>query len=279
MSAPVITTSNADSSRHAHLARYGLWQLRDYSLTRGLPTFLIAAMFGALAVVPMVKAVTGRTDRMPAHFVQQQVAKFGSLQAFEQSMVHDMSGAFLRSFLGTVVFLGALFAMNGLVSNDRKQGFYRFLFSKPVSPVRYYAQAFVIHWAGFLAVVTTLALIYGAYVEPVLTPMLLVILALVYIMYAGIAFLMTTAVRWDWLGLAAVVIAAQVLWERFAASTSIFARLLYVLPPIHRTGDLYAALVARTAIPWHDAAWIAGYGAACTLAGLAVLRVKRLSIP
>ena len=31
---------------------------------------------------------------------------------------------FLRSILGTLVFLGALFAMNGIVANDRKQGFY-----------------------------------------------------------------------------------------------------------------------------------------------------------
>ncbi len=64
----------------------------------------------------------------------------------------EFNHAFLRGILGTIVFVGALFAMNGIVANDRKQGFYRFLFAKPMTPSRYYGQAFFVHWAGFVAV-------------------------------------------------------------------------------------------------------------------------------
>ena len=85
----------------------------------------------------------------------------------------EFNHAFLRGILGTIVFLGALFAMNGIVANDRKQGFYRFLFAKPMTPSRYYGQAFFVHWAGFVAVMIVLGLVYGALIWPVLSRPLL----------------------------------------------------------------------------------------------------------
>ena len=72
-----------------------------------------------------------------------------------------MNFAFLTGTLNALVFLGALFAMNGIVANDRKLGFYRFLFAKPVTPSRYYGQAFVLHWAGFMVVIAVLGALYG----------------------------------------------------------------------------------------------------------------------
>lgn len=282
MSVPAIIPAAAAPAappRRARLARYGPWQLRDYLVSRGLPTFLVAAMFGGLAIVPMLKSVAAAIERMPPHYRQQMIVKHGTLLAYQQSMVHEASVMFLRGFIGTVVFLGALFATNGLVSNDRKQGFYRFLFSKPLSPARYYGQAFVLHWGGFLLVAWLLAALYGAYVEPVLTPAFLPVLAALFLMYGGIGFLMTTLVRWDWLGLAGLAIASQVLWDRFGASASVGAKLLYLLPPVHRTGEIYSALIGGTALPWHAVQWIAAYGAVCVVAGLVVLRTRRLAIP
>ncbi|MDB4886127.1 MAG: hypothetical protein JWN79_1565 [Gemmatimonadetes bacterium] len=278
MSAPVLPVETGIPPRRAHLARYGLWQLRDYAINRGAPTLLVAALFGALPLFSLLRGLQASIERTPPRYLQLMIARHGSIELYRQSMLHELSGGFLRSFLGTVVFLGALLAMNGLVSNDRKLGHYRFLFSKPVSPLRYYGQAFLLHWAGFLLVVIALAALYGAYVEPVLTPTFVAVLASVFLMYGGVAFLMTTLVRWDWLALAASVIASQVLWDRFGASTSVLAKLLYLLPPIHRTGDLYTALVGGTALPGHTLEWIAAYGAVCLVAGLVVLRTRRLAI-
>ena len=206
------------------------------------------------------------------------LARSGGYDAVRASMVTEFTSTLLVLLLGNLVFLGALFAMNGIVANDRKLGYYRFLFSKPLAPERYYGQAFVLHWAGFLGTVTILGLLYHALVGPVLTTRLYAAVALLYLCYAGIAFALSAAARWDWLSLVAVTVAANYLWSRFGETRTTLAGLLYLFPPIHRTGEVYTAVAKGTALPWSLLAWFAGYGAACFVIGLLVLRVRRLAI-
>ena len=74
------------------------------------------------------------------------------------------------------------------------------------------------------------------------------------------------------------------LWQRFGTSTHPLATLLYLLPPLHRVNEIFASVpgapgaAAPIATPWPLLAWLAGYGAACYLAGLVVLRYRRLAI-
>jgi hypothetical protein len=264
-------------ARHARLAHYGLWQLRDYLMDRGTPTFIVAMLFGYFTLSPMQIAARLRLGAEGG-------ATSGSAAA-HAAMMEQLNYMFLRSFLGTLVFVGALFAMNGIVANDRKLGFYRFLFAKPVAPSRYYGQAFLIHWAGFLGVMTLLGVIYGYLVSPVLSLRLMMVVALIYLCYAGIAFMLSAAARWDWLSLVAVSVAATFLWGRYGESTHPLAKLLYLLPPIHRTDEIYASIATTPssaahslALPWHSIWWLAGYGAAAFLIGLLVLRHRRLAI-
>jgi hypothetical protein len=194
--------------------------------------------------------------------------------------------AFLRSILGTIIFVGALFAMNGIVANDRKQGFYRFLFAKPMTPARYYGQAFFVHWAGFVGVMIVLGLVYGVLIWPVLSRPLLVVIAFMFVAYSGIAFLLSAAARWDWMSLVVVSVAATYLWTRYGESTHPLAKLLFLLPPLHLADEVYASVSgapmyassAPVAVPWVILWWLAGYGAACYAAGLVVLRYLRLAI-
>jgi hypothetical protein len=260
--------------RHARLRAYGLWQMRDYFLDRGAPTLIVCTLFGYLGVAPILGALERDLASLPPRLV----AKHGGIEAARQALAMEMGSAFLRSFLGVVIFLGALFAMNGIVANDRKQGFYRFLFAKPVSPPAYYGQAFVLHWAGFLLVATLLGLVYGYFVVSVLSTSMYAVLALLFLCYAGIAFALSAAARWDWLSLVSVTIAASYFWERFGESQSPLASLLYLLPPLHKTAEVYAAVVKGVALPWHSLGWLAGYGAACFVIGLVVLRYRRLAI-
>jgi hypothetical protein len=262
--------------RHARLARYGLWQLRDYLMDRGTPTFIVAMLFGYFTLSPMLIAARVRLGA--------EGATRGSAAA-HAAMMEQMNYMFLRSFLGTLVFVGALFAMNGIVANDRKLGFYRFLFAKPVAPSRYYGQAFLIHWAGFLGVMTLLGVIYGYLVSPVLSGRLMTVVALTYLCYAGIAFMLSAAARWDWLSLVAVSVGATFLWGKYGDSAHPLAKLLYLLPPVHRTDEIYASIATTQssasqslALPWHSIWWLAGYGAASFLVGLLVLRHRRLAI-
>lgn len=256
----------------ARLGAYSRWQLRDYLMDRGIATLLITAMLGYLGAGPIHMLLKQNFEQPAA------IARYGSAAAARTAMLHDASAMFLNSSLGIIVFVGALLAMNGIVANDRKLGFYRFLFSKPMAPERYYGQAFAVHTVGWLCIISILALAYGAYVYPVLSVAFLGGMGLVFLCYAGTAFLLSATARWDWLSLVFVTVATTVLRDKFGASASGLAKLLYLLPPLHETQGVYAAISQGVALPWHSVIWLGGYGAACFVAGLVVLRYRRLAI-
>lgn len=260
--------------RRARLARYAWWQMHDYLFERGAPTFIICLLFGYLGAGP-IHATLQRQLARPAGEL---IAKYGSVAAAQQTLLHDTSAAFLRSSLGVIVFLAALLATNGIVANDRKQGYYRFLFAKPQSPPRYYGQAFVVHWSGVLAVLSVLALLYGYFITPVLSAAFIATLGLMYLCYAGIAFALSAVARWDWLSLVTVTVAASYFWERYGQSPSAWSGLLRLLPPLHRTAEVYDAIATGMAPPWQTVAWFAGYGAVSFVVGLVVLRYRRLAV-
>ena len=268
------TPPSEPRTRGGRLSAYVPWQARDYLMDRGAPTVLIGLLFGYMVAGGMLRAMNQSLEQMSPSAI----ARAGGAAAARASAVASLTSVFLETALGNLVFLGALFAMNGIVANDRKQGFYRFLFSKPVSPDRYYGQAFLVHWAGFLLVVTVLGLVYRALIGPVLTPPLYAAVSLLYLCYAGIAFALSAAARWDWLSLVAVTVVSNYLWLMYGSSTSPASRLLYLFPPLHRTADVYAAVAGGTALPWDLLAWFAGYGVISFAIGLVVLRHRRLAI-
>lgn len=270
-----LMESGTTGSRRPRMLRYALWQCRDYVVERGLPTIIVGALFGFLGAMPIRELIKAGPVNVPTSMI----ARYGSIDAAQRAMIENTSMIFLRQFVGSIVFLGALFAMNGLVSNDRKNGFYRFLFAKPVSPERYYGQAFLLHAAGFVLAMVLLMLLWGAFIVPVLGVDLLLAMLVVYLCYAGIAFLLTAAAKWDWLSLVAVALVSTLLWSKFGESTNPLARLLYLLPPLTRVDAVYAAATQHLPLPWHTLAWLGGYGAACYAAGLFVLHTRRLATP
>jgi hypothetical protein len=261
-------------ARRAQLGHYALWQFRDYLRERGAATVIVTVLFAYIGAAPMKVAIDRSIERMP----KAMLLRYGSAEAARAAMLHDMSAGFLRSFIGSMVFLAALLAMNGIVANDRKLGYYRFLFSKPLAPPRYYGQAFAVNTGSYLLLFSLMAAAYGALVTPILTPSLLAGVGIVFLLYSGIAFALSAAARWDWLSLVAVTVAASVLWDKYGASTSPLARLLYLLPPVHQTNAVYVAVAEGTALPAQSLAWIGGYGALAFAAGLLVLRHRRLAI-
>ena len=274
MATPFVTRTADRRRGRARIGRYGLWQMRDYLMDRGSPTLIVSVLFGYLTVAPMLMGYKRNLAMLPPKLI----AKYGGMDGARAVLMHDVNEMFLRTFLGVVVFLGALFAMNGIVADDRKKGHYRFLFAKPVSPSRYYGQAFVIHWAGFVAVGCLMALIYGAFASSILTLPFVYVLALMFLMYAGIAFALSAAARWDWLSLVTMTVLASYMWGRFGESTSVLAKLLYLLPPLHRTSEIYEAIAKGDPVNLPLLLWFAGYGAVAYVAGLVVLRYRRLAI-
>jgi hypothetical protein len=268
----------------ARTGAYALWQLRDYLKDRGVSTLIVGALSAYLGWSMMTETapMPRPTDVVSAGLL----ARFGNADAVYAARMAEFSFHFMRSMLGAMIFLGALFAMNGIVANDRKQGFFRFLFAKPVSPSRYYGQAFVVHSIGFMFVMLLLGALYGAVVWPVLTPQFVLVVGLMFVAYSGVAFLLSAAARWDWLSLVVVSVAATFLWTKFGGSSHPLARLLYLLPPLHRADEVYAAVSGTPVIsgalapvvPWPLVLWFGTYGILCYLAGLVVLRFRRLAI-
>ena len=68
-----------------------------------------------------------------------------------------------------------------------------------------------------------MSLLYGAFVAPLITLQLIYVMALMFLMYAGIAFALSATARWDWLSLVAVTVFATFMWGRFGQSPSILA--------------------------------------------------------
>jgi hypothetical protein len=242
--------------RHARLGRYLLWQLRDYLLQQGPATAIVVVLYAYLTLAPVLHGSRAPLSTLPAGFLVQ----------------------FFRDLLGSFVLLGALFATNGIVSSDRKTGYFRFLFSKPVSAPRYYANAFAANGLGMMIVALVLLGIYSLVVRPTLPPSFAPVILAMYLAYGGIGFLLSTIWRFDWLSLVTVAIVAAIGWDTWGQDPGIRGWLVHLLPPTHRAVEVYAFVAgAQVPFPWATLAWLTGYGLVCFLLGLWVLRVRALA--
>ncbi len=245
--------------RHARLARYALWQLRDYLFNQGPSTLVVVVLAAYITFVELRPSATH--------------AGAADLTAVPGAVVRQV----FAQLVGFLVFLGALFATNGIVANDRKFGYYRFYFAKPVSPPAFYGALFAVNALGFLIVAHVLWLAFTLTVAPMgMRYFTLVVLGL-YVGYAGIGFLLSALSRFDWLSLLSVILAAQFAWGAWADATGVRAMLVHLLPPVHLATPLYVAVATDTAIPWHNFVWLSGYGVVCFVLGLVVLRFKSLA--
>ena len=243
-------------NRRAKLSEYLPWIARDYLTDQGPSTAIIIILI-ALFEAQMFRMGSGtRLATMP----------------------QDVAARLLRGLAGILAFLGTFFATNGIVSNDRKQGHYRFLFAKPVSPPWYYALVFAIYGAGLLVVVLAMLGVWAVIVRPMFPIELFGAVAVLYLAYGGIGFLLSAAWRFDWLSLVTVAILSSLGWAMWGEDPGIRGWLVRLLPPMHRASELYAYVAGMTAsFPWTTQIWLTGYGTACFVIGLWVLRTRSLA--
>ncbi len=236
--------------RRGGLARYSLWQFRDFVVERGISIVIIGFLWGYVLVEPLRRAMGPQWITAGASAVL--------------PMVLQVSSA--------IVSLSVLIAMNGIVSSDRKAGYYRFLFSKPVSPVRYYAQLFFVNMAGVLAAMLVLSSILHAVLAEFSILNYLLYTAIIYIAMGGIGFFLSVATRYDWLTLAAVWLGSRILRTLYGPRHDWRSKLVEVLPPVHRLDDVANSLIGRGVADATDVVWLLGYGAVFFAVGLYVLR-------
>jgi hypothetical protein len=229
----------------ANLTRYAWWQFRDFARDRGVALIIIGVAIGATIIGPM--------------------RAMGEIDAVRAKQV-------LELIISQLSYITAFIALNGIISNDRKTGYYRFLFSKPVSIPAYYAQQFVVFLIGYLIVNLVLLGIFAIFAEPVSPVAPLVVCALVFLSFGGIAFLISSLFRYDWPILAAIFLGSSIFQSMWAMQEGWRRMLLSVLPPLHKVNGAMLDILRNGTMDGKTLLWLLGYSAICFAAGLVVLR-------
>ena len=231
------------------LARYSLWQARDFALERGIAILLIGFLWGYAFISPLRNAMG-------------------------QQMANRTSPAwsFTIQIASAIVSLAVLIAVNGIVSTDRKTGYYRFLFSKPVNPILYYTQLFFVYMAGVVASMFVLSRILQTIVPTFSVVNYLLYTALIYVAMGGIGFFLSVATRYDWLTLAAVWLGARILRTTFGEGNDWRSKAVELLPPVHKLDEVANSLIGTGTAHASDVLWLLGYGTFFFVLGLVVLR-------
>jgi hypothetical protein len=232
------------------LARYSLWQFRDFVMDRGIGIVIIGFLWGYVMFEPIRRAMGGQW--------------IGDQTSPVWGLVLQVASA--------VASLSVLIAMNGLISIDRKNGYYRFLFSKPVNPVAYYAQLFVVYGVGVLAAMVVLASL-ARIIFPIFSIVnFLIYSAVIYVAMGGIGFFLSVATRYDWLTLAAVWLGSRVLRGVYGPKGDWRSKVVELLPPVHKLDQVANSLIATGRADAGDVVWLIGYGALFFALGLFILR-------
>jgi hypothetical protein len=230
----------------ANLRRYAAWQFRDFIRDRGIALLLVGFLVGFTIVGPF-RAMGGEMD-------------------------DRMALRILSAALSQVAFIAAFIALNGIVSNDRKLGYYRFLFSKPVSIPAYYAQLLAVYFVGFLIVCAVLIGMFAVAARPVAPWAPLAFCGLVFLSFAGIAFVVSSLFRYDWPILAAIFLGSSILQAMWQYEEGWRRMVISVLPPIYKLPGMLAPLLDRGTLETNSVLWLLGYSGICFAAGLLVLR-------
>lgn len=237
---------------------YAGYQLRDYFTTRALPTLVATGLLAwALAAA---RGVT-LSDLDPTSGID---ARDRIQQTFEL-------------LLAAFAFVAGAVAAHGVVSHHRTRGYDRLVFSRPVSPVRYYTQGFVLGGLGAVVLGIVGAEIYAVAVHPVSLPGVAGYVALAWLLVGGLAFLLSTITAFH-LPILGLVVAVDLAVDHFAGRLStagagpVAAAVQFVLPPAHVLVTLRGVFARGLPIDPLAIAWPAGFGAACIVVAMVLLR-------
>ncbi|MFL5562851.1 MAG: hypothetical protein ACJ79K_15370 [Gemmatimonadaceae bacterium] len=239
----------------ARLGAYAGWQLRDFVFERAAAIVIVLTMLNW------------------ANYETTQVAR---TSVFVVGGSHALE--FGASILGQTVSLSwiicSLLAVNGISSNDRTTGRFRLMFAKPVSVVRYYAQAFFVHFVAYLlcvaigvAIFSRLFPVSGSSVAGAMS-----LFADSFLLVGGVSFLFSAIWRFDWLSTGVVL--GVVSW---LASDHPGAAWLKPLPPFGMIFEQVTVLGKNRPLEPAPLLWVAAYGVACFLLGLIILKRRPLA--
>jgi hypothetical protein len=237
------------------LGKYSIWQFRDFVFDRGIAILIIGFLWGYALIAPF------RAARGP------------QLQLNASSPIWPL----LITVASSIVSVAVLIAVNGIVSTDRKSGYYRFLFSKPVSVIAYYVQLYFVHMAGVVAAMLVLSGMLRTIAPDFSIVNYLLYTALIFVAMGGIGFFLSVATRFDWVTLAAVWLGSRALRDFYGAKPGLPGKLVQLLPPVHKLDVLATGLITNGTAPTSDVIWLLAYGLLFFALGLVLLRQASLA--
>jgi hypothetical protein len=243
----------------ARVAAYAGLQLRDYFVGRAW------LAVGATAIAAWAYAATqGLT-----------------WAAFDPAGGIDARAQLQRAFdfvLAVFAFTGAVLAAQGLVAKHRRRGYDRVIFSRPLSPVRYYGQGFVMGGLGAIVLGSVAAEIYAVAVHPVSVLGVAAYVALGWLAIGGLALLLSTLTALH-APLLLIMIAADISLDRYVTAlrasggdTSLLEGLQFALPPGHVVASLSPSFARGDIVDPRALVWPIAFGVVCLLAALVLLR-------
>lgn len=235
------------------LGAYLRYQLQDFLFLRaGLPA-VIVMLFGYM----MWKSV-GRPDVWQSSYGLQ----------FRTQIFRNMAGVFIT--------LGGFMGIARLVTDDRSNGYFRFLFSKPVSIERFYIQQWFLHGVGLVAITGLLAAWLQAGTGPLPVRQAMVVMGLFWILIGGIGFALSATTNYDALLLVLFYVLTSVLRALKTMHPSPMAgwlaQVTRLFPPLQKLDFIRDQLYAGAPMPWMHAAHVAVYGLLAFAAGVVILR-------
>ncbi len=265
MTAPTATSA---PRRHAHLLPYALWQCRDYTINIAAISIILFGLLGMLEV-------------MQLHAAEIVMA---ASPDFAVTLARMQQGSFQQLF-SMYATVGPIVALSGVVSQDRSLGYVRFLFAKPLNPIHFYLQSFVVRAAGFFAVGGVLLKAYRQFEPSADVPRIAAGLALAFVAYGGILFLWSVLSKYDGLCVVAFLLLSVLVWGKWEASTRLIHVVTYAFPPVDKFSGLdnwvsgVNALDSRAAavFPTKWVVWTVCYGVACLVLGVVLLRKRPLA--
>jgi hypothetical protein len=223
------------------VVRYLPRQLADQLLTRGAAMLVV----GIVILLPFLLRVDG-----------------GALQG-EQLRV-----LFVASIGNVTTFL-TLIATYGIVGQDIRQGYYRFVLSKPLSPAAYYGAAFGVTLAGYLITLLVLTGVFAVVRGPV-WPGLTAFAnwTIGFVLIGSLVFAFSRFTRLDWIFALLVFLLGDVARRRWPAGESVWGAVLNVLLPPAGQSAFSTAGHPR----WGHILWLLGYAAVMVALGLLAVR-------
>jgi hypothetical protein len=234
----------------SYLLRY---QLPDFLLLRaGLPTLLVV-LFGFMLW-----------------------KQAGSAMGWDTANGHQFAQQVFRNLAGVFITLGAFLGVARLVTDDRSNGYFRLLFSKPVSIERFYVQQWLLSGAGFVLIAGLLGAWFQAGTVTVPVREAMVVMGLTWILVGGVGFLLSASTNADAAILVVLFVVSNVLHAlKDTPRSPLWPWLRQVtraLPPTQKLDFIRDQLYAGSPMPWSHAAHVAGYGVLAFIAALVVLR-------